>query len=138
MGRSIFVNFAVEDLERSKKFFEALGFSFNPQFTDETAACMVIDEGIFAMLLTASKFKSFTPKQLCDSRTSTEVLLCLTCESREEVESLVERAIAAGGRRYAEARDYGFMFQDGFEDIDGHIWELVYMDPMRYQRNLRA
>jgi predicted lactoylglutathione lyase len=110
-------------------FFQHLGFSFNPQFTDETAACMVISDDIFAMLLTEEKFQSFTPKPVSNAKQSTEVLIALSCDSREAVTAMVEKAVAAGGSTYAEAKDYGFMLQHGFEDLDGHIWEVAYMDP---------
>ena len=127
--RKIFVNLPVKDLERSMQFFANLGFRFNPQFTDETAACMVISEDIYAMLLTEKKFAVFTPKPICDAAKTTEVLVALSCESREEVEDLVRKAVASGGSVYADAKDYGFMYQHGFQDPDGHIWELIYMQP---------
>ena len=133
MNRKIFVNLPVKDLAQSMTFFGALGFTFNPQFTDETAACMIISEDIYAMLLTHEKFAGFTPNRICDARQSTEVLICLTCESRAAVGDLVARAVAAGGREYAAAQDHGFMLQHGFQDPDGHIWELVYMDPSAVQ-----
>jgi predicted lactoylglutathione lyase len=129
MATKIFVNLPVKDLKKSMDFFGALGYSFNPHFTDETAACMVISDHIYAMLLTRAKFKEFTPNEICDATKSTEVLMSLTCESRDEVKAQVEKALAAGARRHSEPKDYGFMLQDGFHDLDGHIWELVYMDP---------
>jgi len=129
MSTKIFVNLPVKNLAASMTFFQHLGYSFNPQFTDETAACMVISDDIFAMLLTEEKFKEFTPKPVSNAKQSTEVLIALSCESREALVALVEKAVAAGGSIYAEAKDYGFMLQHGFEDLDGHIWELVYMDP---------
>jgi predicted lactoylglutathione lyase len=129
MATKIFVNLPVKDLPASMAFWRSLGYSFNEQFTDETAACMVISEDIFAMLLTHAKFKEFTPKSLCDATKSTEVINCLSCESRGAVDELVKKAASAGGRSYAESKDYGFMYQHGFEDLDGHIWELVYMEP---------
>ncbi len=134
MSRKIFVNLPVQDLNRSQAFFQALGFSFNPQFTDETAACMVISDDIYAMLLTHKKFQMFTPNEICDATKSTEVLIALSCENRQEVTDLVEKALAAGGRRYSEPKDYGFMYQDGFQDPDGHIWEVFYMDPAVVQQ----
>ena len=129
MGTKIFVNLPVKSLDRSMEFFKRLGFSFNPHFTDETAACMVISDDIYAMLLTHAKFKAFTPKTICDATKSTEVLIALSCESRQHVDDLVRKAIAAGGSVYAERKDYGFMYQHGFQDPDGHIWELIWMDP---------
>lgn len=129
MSTKIFVNLPVKNLAASMTFFQHLGFSFNPQFTDETAACMVISDDIFAMLLTEEKFQSFTPKPISNAKQSTEVLIALSCESREAVTAMVEKAVAAGGSTYAEPKDYGFMLQHGFEDLDGHIWEVAYMDP---------
>jgi predicted lactoylglutathione lyase len=110
-------------------FFSKLGFTFNSQFTDATAACMVVSEDIYVMLLTQDKFKSFTPKQICDATKSTEVLVCLSSEGRAEIDELVRKAVAAGGTTYKEAQDYGFMYGHGFQDLDGHIWELAYMEP---------
>lgn len=129
MPTMIFVNLPVKDLERSVKFFTELGFTFNPQFTDATAACMVVTETIYVMLLTEAKFQAFTPKPVADARQSTEVLLALAMESRAAVEALVQQAFDLGGTRYAEPQDHGFMYQHGFEDLDGHIWEIFYMDP---------
>lgn len=128
MTTKIFVNLPVKDLPRSMAFFTGLGYTFNPRFTDETAACMVISDDIYAMLLTEAKFREFTPKPVCDASKSTEVLVCLTCESREQVDDLVRRAVAAGGTTYNDPKDYGFMYQHGFEDPDGHIWELIHME----------
>ncbi len=128
MSTKIFVNLPVRDLAKSIAFFTSLGYRFNPQFTDETATCMIIAEDIYVMLLTEEKFRSFTPKALCDARRSTEVLVCLSAETRQRVDELVAKAVAAGGRTYSDPKDYGFMYQHGFEDLDGHIWEIVYMD----------
>lgn len=125
----IFVNLPVKDLDRSVTFFTGLGYSFNPQFTDETATCMIVAEDIFVMLLTQVKFRTFTSKEICNATTCTEVLVCLTCESRDAVDDLVRKAVAAGGTTYNEPQDYGFMYGHGYQDLDGHIWELVYMDP---------
>lgn len=129
MPNQIFVNLPVRDLNKSIEFFTKLGFTFNQQFTDETATCMIISETIYAMLLTHEKFQSFTPKQICDATKSSEVLNALSCESRKEVDDLVAKAVAAGGKDYRAAEDHGFMYQHGFEDLDGHIWELFWMDP---------
>jgi len=129
MGTKIFVNLPVKDLNKSVEFFTKLGFTFNSQFTDETATCMIVAEDIFVMLLTEAKFKTFTPKKICDATKSTEVLVCLSSESREKVGELVRKAVAAGGSIYSEPKDYGFMYQHGFQDLDGHIWELIYMEP---------
>jgi hypothetical protein len=129
MGTKIFVNLPVKDLNNSVEFFTRLGFSFNPQFTDETATCMIVSEEIFVMLLTEEKFRTFTPKEVCDARKYTEVLVCLSVESREQVDEIVRKAVAAGGSTYNEPQDHGFMYGHGFQDLDGHIWELVYMVP---------
>jgi predicted lactoylglutathione lyase len=128
MATRIFVNLPVDDLNTSIEFFTKIGFSFNPQFTDETATCMIVDENIFIMLLTQEKFQTFTRKPICDARTSTEVLVCLTCESREAVDDMVRKAVAAGGTTYNEPQDHGFMYGHGFQDLDGHIWELVHLN----------
>lgn len=124
----IFVNLPVRDLDASKAFFAALGYSFNPQFTDENAACMVISESIFVMLLVEPFFQTFTPQPLCDARRQTEVITCLSADSRKTVDSLVDKALAAGGTEPMPARDYGFMYQRGFQDRDGHLWEIAHMD----------
>jgi predicted lactoylglutathione lyase len=133
MATKIFVNLPVQDLAKSKTFFEQLGFRFNPQFTDETAACMVVSDDIYVMLLTEAKFKEFTPKAICDAKKATEVLVALSLDSREQVSDMVRKAVAAGGTTYAEPKDHGFMLQHGFQDPDGHIWELVHMDPAAVQ-----
>jgi uncharacterized protein len=129
VATKIFVNLPVQNLNKSIDFFTKLGFTFNPQFTDETATCMIVSEDIFVMLLTHEKFQTFTPKPICDATKSTEVLVCLSTESRKEVDEMVERAIAAGGTTYNQPQDHGFMYAHGFQDLDGHIWELVYMEP---------
>jgi predicted lactoylglutathione lyase len=129
MSTKIFINLPVKDLSRSVAFFTQLGYAFNPQFTDETAACMIISDDIYAMLLTHEKFAQFTPNAIVDARQGTEVLVALTCESADAVKEMVRKAVAAGGRTYAESQDYGFMYQHGFQDPDGHIWELICMDP---------
>jgi uncharacterized protein len=129
MATKIFVNLPVKDLGKSVEFFTSLGYTFNPQFTDETATCMVVSDDIFVMLLTEPKFKIFTPKEICDTSKSTEVLVCLSCESREQVDDMVRRAVAAGGTTYNEPQDHGFMYGHGYQDLDGHIWELMWMDP---------
>ena len=129
MATKIFVNLPVKNLRKSIDFFTRLGFSFNPQFTDDTATCMIVSDDIFVMLLTHEKFKTFTPKEICDSSTSTEVLIALSSESRENVDETVRKAVAAGGSTYNEPQDHGFMYGHGFQDIDGHIWEVIYMEP---------
>lgn len=124
----IFVNLPVRDLEKSKTFFAALGYTFNPQFTNENAACMVISDSIFVMLLVEAFFKGFTTKPLSDARQQTEVITCLSADSRKAVDELVDKALAAGASEPMPARDYGFMYQRGFQDLDGHLWEIAHMD----------
>ncbi len=128
MATKIFVNLPVKDLNKSIAFFTELGFSFNPQFTDEKAGCMVISDSIFAMMLTEEYFKTFTKKQVADATTSTEVLICLDAASRAEVEQMVAKAKELGATIYAEPQDHGWMYQHSFADLDGHQWELAYMD----------
>ncbi|GAA3205851.1 MULTISPECIES: VOC family protein [Streptomyces] len=125
----IFVNLAVDDLEAAKKFYTGLGYSINEQFSDETAASVVISDTIFAMLLTRQKYAQFTKKEIVDSTKSSEVLLALSAASREEVDAMVDRAVAAGGSVTGETQDHGFMYGRSFDDIDGHTWEVVWMDP---------
>lgn len=131
MTQMIFVNLPVKDLETTKAFWSKLGYSFNPQFSDDTTACMVISDTIFAMLLTESKFKEFTKpgKELTDATTSTEVLLTLSAESREKVDELADGALAAGGTAAKEPLDFGSMYGRSFSDPDGHHWEVMWMDP---------
>lgn len=129
MSRDIFVNLPVKDLKRSMAFFTALGFGNEPRFTDDNAACMVVDENIYVMLLSEPFFRTFTHKEICDARKNTEVLVCLSCDSREQVDALVSRAEGAGGTVPRAPQDHGFMYGHAFEDLDGHIWELVYMEP---------
>jgi predicted lactoylglutathione lyase len=129
MHKQIFVNLPVKDLKRSMTFFKALGLSFDPQFTNDQGACLVIGDNIFAMLLVEDFFQGFTSKAIVDAEQSTEVLVCLSCESRAEVDDLVAKAVAAGGRAPRPPLDHGFMYGHGFEDLDGHIWELVHMAP---------
>jgi uncharacterized protein len=127
--RQIFVNLPVKDLEKSKAFFAGLGFSFNPQFSDEKAACLVIEKDlIHAMLLQEAYFKTFIPSRaISDAKRSTEVLIALSCSSDQEVKDLVAKASASGGKPFRDAEDHGFMYQHAFEDPDGHIWELAHM-----------
>jgi predicted lactoylglutathione lyase/quinol monooxygenase YgiN len=138
MAIKIFVNLPVRNLAQSIEFFDRLGFSFNPQFTDETATCMIVGEDIFVMLLTEAKFKTFTPNPICDARRHTEVLVCLELDSRERVDDMVHKAIAAGGNTYNEPQDHGFMYGHGFQDLDGHIWELICMEPNALQQGSPA
>jgi len=129
MATDIFVNLPVRDLNKSVEFFTKLGYQFNAQFTDETATCMIVGDHIFVMLLTHDKFKTFTPKAICDATKSTEVLVCLSAGSRAKVNEMVGKAVAAGGTTYNKPQDHGFMYGHGFQDLDGHIWELIYMEP---------
>lgn len=129
MAQQIYVNLPVKNLERSKAFFAKLGYSFNPQFTNEQGACMVVSDNIFVMLLVEPFFQTFTKKPVADATKSTEVLVCLSCESRAQVDDLVAKALAAGGSAPNPKQDLGFMYSHGFEDLDGHGWELAYMDP---------
>ncbi|WP_375505696.1 VOC family protein [uncultured Nostoc sp.] len=129
MATKIFVNLPVRDLNRSVEFFSRLGFNFNAQFTDQTATSMIVSNDIFVMLLTHEKFQTFTPKEICDATKSTEVLVCLSSDSREQVDEMVRLAVAADGTTYNEPQDHGFMYGHGFADLDGHIWEIIYMEP---------
>ncbi|MVP01843.1 VOC family protein [Paenibacillus lutrae] len=124
----IFVNLPVKDLNKTVEFFTQIGFEFNPQFTDENATCMVISEHIFVMLLVEDFFKTFTKKQITDTAVSTEVIVALSADSREQVDEIVSKALAAGAAAYNDKVDHGFMYSWSFQDINGHLWELVYMD----------
>ncbi len=128
-SRKLFVNLSVADLEKSTAFFKALGFSFNPQFSDEKASCMIISQEAFVMLLSEPFFKTFTKRAICDTRSHTEGMFALSCESRAEVEELVHKAVAAGGSFAVDPQDHGFMFGWSFYDLDGHHWEVLWMDP---------
>lgn len=134
MVTKIFVNLPVKDLKKSMDFFSALGFTFNPQFTDEKAACMVMSDQIFAMLLVEPFFKTFTKKEIANAQKTTEVLIAIDAPSKEGVESMVKKAIAAGGAVYAEPQDHGWMYQHSFADLDGHQWEVLYMDETKLQQ----
>ena len=127
MHSRIFVNLPVKDLQRSVKFFTQLGYTFNPQFTDENATCMILGDNLFVMLLVEKYFKTFTAKAVTDAHQSTEVLTCLSCDSRQQVDGLVAKARAAGAKVPRQAQDHGFMYTHGYEDLDGHTWELVHM-----------
>ncbi len=129
MPQMIFVNLPVKDLAKSMDFFKALGFSFNPQFSDETGACMVISDTIFAMLLTHEKFAGFSPKPIADTQKTTEVLIALSRDDRAAVDAIVTAALAAGGSTFSEPQDHGFMYGRAFRDLDGHVWETFWMDP---------
>lgn len=128
-ARHLFVNLAVRDLPKSMDFFRTLGFTFNPRFTDQNAACMIVNETAYVMLLAQDYFKTFTKKPLCDAASSTEGLFGVSCSSRGEVDEIVNKAIAAGGRHAMDPQDHGFMYGWSFYDLDGHHWEVVWMDP---------
>jgi predicted lactoylglutathione lyase len=128
-SRKIFVNLPVRDLKKSMNFFSALGFQFNKQFTNDQGACMVISEDAYVMLLSEPFFKTFTKQALCDTSKATEGLFALSCESKAEVDQLVKKAVAAGGRYAMDAQDNGFMYGWSFYDLDGHHWEVLWMDP---------
>ena len=130
MNRKIFVNLPVKNVEATKAFFSSLGFEFNPAFSNESGICMVVSEDIYVMHLSEPFFQGFTPQPIADATQSTEVLVCLSCSSREEVDGLTAKAVAAGGSIYKEPVDHGFMYGHGFKDLDGHIWELAYMSGM--------
>lgn len=130
MNKQIFLNVPVADLPKSKTFYQALGYSLNPQFSGDTGACVVISETIFVMLATHAKFREFTPKAICDTTQAVEVLINLSCESRQEVDDLVAKAIAAGGSTYDKAEDFGFMYTHSFVDPDGHGWGLFHMSEL--------
>lgn len=129
MATKIFVNLAVQDLPRSVEFFTKLGYRFNPQFTDESATCMIVSDDIYVMLLTHEKFRMFTPNELADATKSTEVLICLSAESRDSVDDVIRKAVAAGATTFGDPMDYGSMYGHSFQDLDGHIWEIMWMDP---------
>ena len=126
MHKQIFLTLPVADLPKSTAFFKALGYSLNPDFTGDTASCVVISETISVMLGTHAKFREFTPKAVCDTTQTVEVLISLSCESRQEVDDLVAKAIAAGGSSYEKPEDFGFMYMHSFVDLDGHGWNLIH------------
>lgn len=128
-NRQIYVNLPVRDPKRSTEFFRRLGFEFNTNFSDQNAACMIIGQDSFAMLLAESYFKTFTKRDVCDTRTHTEALLAVSCPTREAVDEMVETALASGGSAAMPAQDHGFMFVSSFYDLDGHHWEVMWMDP---------
>lgn len=132
-ARKLFVNLAVRDLNKTKDFFAALGFTYDPQFTDDKAACMVLSDEAFVMLLGEPFFQGFTARQICDTTTHTEALLALSCTSRDEVDQMASKALAAGGSPAMPPQDHGFMYTRSFYDVDGHHWEVLWMDPKAIQ-----
>jgi len=135
MATKVFVNLPVKDLDRSKAFFTALGFNINPQFTDETAACVVITEDIYAMILTHAKFREFTKKEIADTTNTIEVITCLSFDSKGKVNELANNALKAGAIESREPIDYDFMYGRSFNDPDGHTWEAIWMDPGAVNKN---
>ena len=129
MATKIFVNLPVKNLGKSIEFFTRLGYTFNPQFTDETATCMIVSEDIYIMLLTEEKFKMFTKKEIADATRSTEAIICLSADSREQVDEMINKALEAGGTTPNEKQENGFMYGWGYQDLDGHLWEVMWMDP---------
>jgi hypothetical protein len=134
VNKQIFINLPVADLPKSMAFFKALGFSHNPQFSDDNGACIIVSDTIFVMLLTHARFRDFTPKAICDTSRAVEVLLSLSCESRQQVDDLVAKAIAAGGSTYDKPEDFGFMYTHSFVDPDGHGWGLLHMSALPPQK----
>jgi predicted lactoylglutathione lyase len=132
-SRKIFVNLPVRDLKKSMSFFSGMGFEFNPQFTDDKAACMVLSEDGYVMLLAEPFFRTFTRKQITDTSTHNEALLALSCESRDEVNGLMDRVLSSGGREAMPPQDHGFMYSRSFYDLDDHHWEVLWMDPKTIQ-----
>lgn len=135
MAKQIFVNLPVKDLGKTIEFFKKLGFEFNPQFTDENATCMIVDENIFVMLLVEKFFKTFTQKEICDTTKNIEVITALSTESREKVDKMLDNVIKAGGKESRKPQDHGWMYGRSFEDLDGHIWEMIYMDEKALKEN---
>ncbi len=128
MTTQIFVNLPVKDLNKTVEFFTKLGFTFNPKFTDENATCMIVNNDIFVMLLVEKFFKTFTKREICDTTKDTEVIIALSTESRENVDQRINKVIEAGGKESREPQDHGWMYGRSFEDINGHLWEVIYMD----------
>lgn len=127
-SKNIFINLSVKDVNKSTNFFKELGFEFNTQFSDETASCMIISENIFAMIMNEERFIGFTKKDIVDTTKSAEVILCLSAKNREQVDEVVNKALSSGGKSYNEPQDHGFMYIWGFQDLDGHLWEVAYID----------
>ena len=128
-SRQIYVNLAVRDVRKSMDFFSKLGFQFNPKFTDENAACMIINADAYVMLLAATYFKTFTKRELCDTNQHTEGLFAISCDSRAAVDDMVKKAVVAGGAHAMDPQDHGFMYGWSFYDLDGNHWEVMWMDP---------
>lgn len=127
-SKSIFINLPVKDVNKSTIFFQALGFEFNQQFTTENTASMIISDNIFVLIMVEERFKEFSKKEIVDANTSAEAIFCLSAESRDQVDELVNKALSSGGKSWNAPQDHGFMYGWGFHDLDGHIWEIAYMD----------
>ncbi|WP_026561859.1 VOC family protein [Metabacillus halosaccharovorans] len=127
-SKNIFINLPVKNVKKSTSFFRSLGFEFNAQFTTDDTASMIISDNIFALIMTEDRFKEFSKKEIVDATTSAEAILCLSADSRDQVDELVNKALASGGKISNDPQDHGFMYGWGFQDLDGHIWEVVYMD----------
>jgi predicted lactoylglutathione lyase len=138
MATKIFVNLPVKDLNKSIDFFTKLGYKFDPQFTDEKAACMIVSEDIYVMLVVESFFKTFTKKEICDASAYTETIISLSADKRENVDEMIKKAVQAGGTTPHKPTDYGWMYQHGFQDLDGHLWELIYMDMSKIDQALQT
>ena len=135
MSKQIFINLPVKDLKKSVTFFKKLSFKFNSQFTDDKAACMIIGENIYSMLLLEKFFKSFTKKKIADAKKTTEVLIAIDVKSRKDVDRMIKKAVAAGGSLYNKPQDHGWMYGHSFADLDGHQWEVLYMDESKIPTN---
>jgi len=135
MAKQIFINLPVKNLKKSMTFFEKLGFTFNMQFTDDKAACMIIGENIYAMLLLEKFFKTFTNKEIADAKKTTEVLIAIDAESRQSVDEMIRKAVEAGGSTYRNPQDNGWMYGHSFADLDGHQWEVLYLDESQMPKN---
>ena len=129
MATQMYLNLPVKDLDKSVEFFTALGFSFNPAFTDENATCMIINDDAYVMLLVENFFKTFTSKAVADASSTTEAIMAFSVDTREAVDEMVRKALTSGGTPSQEAQDYGFMYSHSFQDPDGHLWEVMWMDP---------
>ena len=135
MAKQIFINLPVKDLKKTMTFFKKLGFTFNMQFTDDKAACMIIGENIYAMLLLEKFFKTFTNKEIADAKKTTEVLIAIDAESRQSVDEMIRKAVEAGGSTYRNPQDNGWMYGHSFADLDGHQWEVLYLDESQMPKN---
>ena len=135
--KQMFLNLPVKDLNKSIEFFTKLGFTFNPQFTDKNATCMIIGENIFAMLLVEKYFKTFIKKEITDTNKSTETILALSTTSNEKVDNIMKKVISAGGLEPREPQDYGWMYSRSFQDIDGHLWEIFFMDESKMPKEMK-